>query len=258
MPTLSELTLQLSRDLSTNHQDCIRQLDELERDRMSALESVADASAVLKAARKAAVDAAVVRDDALVQIDIEQQRAERKAAADRVAVLRATEQAFKEADRASLEVRQDAENEARAELKVELSKIDGDVKTNAAAKLLSRRDAEQRFEETVRAIHAAFLESLAANKNTQVDKFRAALTKEVLDSRIARDDAHAKRSQTEHLFQRALKAAETRLRAALAELPAAAAVQARFDSRRAEIKADCRRREEALFAEFREAKERLA
>ena len=110
----------------------------------------------------------------------------------------------------------------------------------------------------MRAAHGAFLKSLAANKNTQVDKFRAALTTEVLDSRIARDRANAKRAEIELLFQRALKAAETGMRAALAGIPGAAVVQTQFDDRRGQIKADCRTREEALFAAFRKAKAELA
>lgn len=257
MPTISELSDQLFRDVDANHQDCVRRLEVLEHERAAALDSIPEAAAALEASRQAAVDAEATREDAFVEIDVELQKAERKASADRALALALIEQGFKDADAASLKARQDAEDKARMELKAELAQITGNNAMNASAKLLSRRAAEERFDEKVRAAHIAFLKSLEANKNSQVDKFRAALTKEVLDWRIARDAANGKRHEAVQLFERALKAAETRLRAALASIPAANSVQREFDNRRAQIKAECRKREEELFAAFRKAKDGL-
>ena len=77
----------------------------------------------------------------------------------------------------------------------------------------------------------------------------------MLDWRIACDTANAKRQEAAQIFERALKAAETRRRAALDAIPAAAALQEQFDAARADIKDNCRDKEAALFAAFREARE---
>jgi hypothetical protein len=61
----------------------------------------------------------------------------------------------------------------------------------------------------------------------------------------------------EQVYQRALKAAETRMRARLELAAGASTIQADFGSRRDRTKLECRQREEALFAAFRKAKEGL-
>lgn len=255
MPTLSDLTLKLSRDLSTNHRECRDALDRLERERTETLKALPAAAEALKAWRKAILEAEIDRDDALAKADLDQQRADRVARSDREAELRTIEKDFKADDAASLKKRDDAEARARAEYDAEIARISANKPLRLDLVQTQRRVAEQKLADAMRAVHAEFVKALDANKNTQVDKFRAALTQEVLDWRIACDTANAKRQEAAQIFERALKAAETRLRAALDAIPAAAEVQAQFDNTRVGIKDDCREKEAALFATFREAKE---
>jgi hypothetical protein len=106
-------------------------------------------------------------------------------------------------------------------------------------------------------LHASYLKTLSTNKDRQVDEQHEALQKELLDSRLARDEAEGTRHAVEQVYQRALKAAETRMRARLELMHGASAIQAEFDGRRDRTKLECRAREEALFAAFRKAKEAL-
>lgn len=255
MPTLAELTLKLSRDLSTNHRECRDALDRLERDRSDALAALPQATDALKTWRKAVLEAEVDRDDALAKADLDHQRADRQARSDREAMLRTIEKDFRADDAASLKKRDDAEAKARAEYDAEIARISANKPLRLDLVQTQRRAAEQKLADAIRAIHAEFVKALDANKNAQADKFRAALTQEVLDWRIACDIANAKRQEAAQIFERALKAAETRLRSALAAVPAAAELQSQFDAARSRIKDECRAKEAALFATFREAKE---
>jgi hypothetical protein len=71
MPTLPELTLQLSRDLSANHQNCLRQLAELESGRMTALQALPGTAAILADASEERMEAALTRDRTLQQVDLD-------------------------------------------------------------------------------------------------------------------------------------------------------------------------------------------
>jgi hypothetical protein len=255
MATLPELTLQLSRDLSANHQHCLRQLEELESSRMTVLRALPRTAAILEDANEERLDASLTRDRTLQQIDVELQKAERKAAAARQTALQAVEKRFRDRDTAALQARTTGEERERAHLKVEYDKIAASL--GLSQQILARREAERRCDEAIRALHATYLKTLNSNKDRQVDEQRDALQKELHESRLARDEADGARHAVELVHQRALKAAETRMRARLALAPGAAAVQADFDGRRDQTKLECRQREEALFAAFRKAKESL-
>lgn len=62
MPTLPELTLQLSRDLSTNHQNCLRQLAQLETNQMTALQALPSTAGILENSAEERMEAALTRD----------------------------------------------------------------------------------------------------------------------------------------------------------------------------------------------------
>jgi hypothetical protein len=255
MSTLAELTLQLSRDLSSNHQHCLRQLEQLEASRMSAFQALPGTARILEDAREERMEAALTRDRTLQQIDLDLQKAERKAAAARQIALHGVEKRFRDRDTAALQARHAAEEKERANLRAEYEKIRSSL--GLSQQILARREAERRCDEAIRAIHTAYLKTLIANKDRQVDEQRDALQKELLDSRLARDDAEGGRQAVEQVYQRALKAAETRMRARLDLASGATDIQAEFDGQRDRTKHECRQREEALFAEFRKAKEGL-
>jgi hypothetical protein len=255
MPTLPELTLQLSRDLSLNHQNCLRQLEQLEASRMTALQGLPGTAAILQEASEDRLEAALTRDRTLEQIDLDLQKAERKAAAARQTALQAVEKRFHDRDVAALHARTAGEEKERAHLKAEYEKIAASL--DLSQQILARREAERRCDEAIRALHATYLKTLSANKDRHVDEQREVLQKELLDSRLARDEAEAARHAVEQVHQRALKAAETRMRARLELAAGASTIQADFDSRRDRTKLECRQREEALFAAFRKAKEGL-
>lgn len=255
MPTLSELTLQLSRDLSSNHQNCLRQLEQLESSRVTALQALPGTAGILEDASEERLDAALTRDRTLQQIDLDLQKAERKAAGARQTALQAVEKRFRDRDTAALQARTVGEEREHAHLKAEYDKITESL--GLSQQILARREAERRCDEAIRALHATYLTALNTNKDRQVDEQRDALQKELLESRLARDDAEAGRQAVAQVYQRALKAAETRLRARLELAAGAAAIQADFDGRRDRTKLECRQREEALFAAFRKAKESL-
>jgi hypothetical protein len=255
MSTLPELTLQLSRDLSANHQSCLRQLEQLETSRMTALQALPGTAAILEEAHEERLDASLTRDRTLQQIDVELQKAERKAAAARQIALQAVEKRFRDRDTAALQARTAGEERERAHLRAEYDKITASL--GMSQQILARREAERRCDEAIRALHAAYLKTLNTNKDRQVDEQREALQKELLESRLARDEAEGGRHAVELVYQRALKAAESRMRARVALAAGAAAVQADFDDRRDRTKLECRQREEALFAAFRKAKEGL-
>jgi hypothetical protein len=223
---------------------------------MTALEALPGTAAILKDADEERVDAALTRDRTLQQVDLDLQKAERKAAAARQTALQAVEKRFRDRDTAALQARTLGEERERAHLKAEYEKIAESL--DLSQQILARREAERRCDEAIRALHAAYLKTLNANKDRQVDEQHEALQKELLDSRLARDEAEGARHAVEQVYQRALKAVEIRMRARLEHADGARAVQTDFDGRRDRLKLDCREREEALFAAFRKAKESLA
>ena len=253
--TLKELTLQLSRDLSTHHKDCLLRMEHVEAERTGALQALPGAAAVLAAATRARADAAVTRESTLFQIGAELERTERKASTAREAAVRAVEKKFRDGSAAASRAKQDAEDKARGDLKAELAKIEATVRLSEQG--APRRAAERRFEEARQTAHDAFLRAIDINKERQLGEHHTALNKEFHGSRAAREDAAFAREAAEQVFQRALKAAETRMRRELQAVNGADAVQAQFDEQRERAKLGCRQREEELFAAFRKAKEAL-
>jgi colicin import membrane protein len=255
MATLQELTLRLSRDLSAHHQDCLRHLSRLEIERGAALGRLPGASRIVRDHATALAEAEEAREKTVGRAQLELENADRKASAAREAALRAAQRRLAEGDAASLKARQLAEDKARAQLRTDLEKIRKTL--GLPDHILARRDAERRFDDLLAAAHAAHLKALQEGKDRQAADVRDALAEEASAARAARDRADAEIRAAQLVAQRAVKAAETMLRTALAEIDGAGAVQEAFDERRTAIEADCRQREAALFARFREAKARL-
>jgi hypothetical protein len=256
MPTLQDLTLKLSRDLSTHHRQCLERLDRLERERTAALRGLRGAASIVRDFEKAKADAAATREKTLAKAQADLAAAERKAAQAREAQLRAIERRFRDADAAAVRAKQAAEAKARAQLNADLDKIS---RTLAMPdQILARRDAEDRFAAAIAAAHAAHLRALDENKAAQTDELRAAVSDEAAAARVARDNAAVESQAAAIVAERAAKAAETAMREALTAVDGANDVQVEFDARRVDVKEGCRQREAQLFAAFRAAREKLA
>lgn len=248
MPTLQELTLKMSRDLSANQQARDAELERLEQERLTALRALAGSTPVLQQFNRAQANAESVRQDSLAEIDAELQAAERKAGSAREAALARADARMKDADSISQKARDDAVARANAVFEADLDRIAKTLPLDA--QILARREAQRKRDLAVEAAHQTLQKALQENKNDQLDERQAALDGELGDARKAREEANAARARTEEVFQAALKAAVTRLRLDLATVAGATEVQADFDARRVRVKEDFRRREEQLFAEF--------
>ena len=123
MPTLSELFLQLSRDISDNDRQLRDAVEQLEQDRGAALAALPQAADALKAWRKAVLEAETDRDDAFAKVEREHRRADQDATKDREAALRAVEAGLKADDASALRKRNDAEARALAEYEADIAKI---------------------------------------------------------------------------------------------------------------------------------------
>jgi len=256
MATLQELTLKMSQDLTANQRERDGQLERLERDRLAALHALPGSAPVLQQHARAKADADAARTESLAATDADLQAAERKASSTREAELRKADARMREADAATQKTRDEAVEKANAELKADFDRIDRTIPLGAA-NMFARQEAQRKRDEAVDAADRAFLKGSQDNKNQQQDDLRDALAGEVADSRVARDEANAARARAEGIFERALKTADTKLRLDLDAVPGASDVQADFDARKARINDESHRREEALFAEFSDAKKKI-
>jgi hypothetical protein len=254
--TLSDLSSQLFRDVQANHAATVQLLDALEEARREALSALPGAAAILQKWADAAADAVVGRDQAVARIERELAEAQDKAGERRRAALAQVAERFRQADEKAAAARERAEEDARQDYEADLAAIAAG-NADPGRKVIARSDAHARFRQRLDAARAAYLGALHANRNTQQDEMRSANAREMSEYGSARDQARTERERTQQIYDRALKAAETRLRSALASVPGADDVQADFDRRREAIKRDSRAREAALYDAYREARRQL-
>jgi hypothetical protein len=254
--TLSDISSQLFRDVQSNHAAAVQRLEALEEARREALKALAGAAALLRKWDDAVADAASSRDQALARIEQDLVDAERDAGERRSAALAQVAQRFRQAEQKAAAARDRADEDARKDYEDDLAAIAGDD-VEAGQKVLARSDAYRRLKQRLDAARAAYLETLEANWNTQQDEMRTVNAREAAEYAGARDHARTQRDRAQQLHERALKAAETRLRSALAQVPGADDVQADFDRRRETIKRESREREAALYEAYREARRQL-
>ena len=254
--TLSTLSSKLFIDVQANHADTMRRLDQLERERHARLEALPGSAPVLKGYRADAEEAEATKVETLQDIDAQQRAAERQAAERRGRDLADVEQRFRDADEDARSDGLAADRNAREAFDGELAKI-GVGRLDPAQKVLARADARRRLEAELEANRAALSVALESNWHAYHAGVMAATRKELDEARKARDTASAKRTETELLFQRALKAADVRMQTGLGQVAGAEEVQTAFDRDRESIKQASRLREADLFAAFRAAKAEL-
>ena len=114
MPTLSELSNQLFRDVDANHQDCVRQLEALERNRMIALAAIpggVGGTASLRSEQRRMPRSPATR----LWLKSTSSSSGRNARRPPIAPmrLRGIERSFREADAAALKAREQAEEKAQ-------------------------------------------------------------------------------------------------------------------------------------------------
>jgi hypothetical protein len=255
MSTLQELTLALSKDLTANQKARDAALDRIEQERAAAVRALPGASAPLQQFARAQADAEASRREALAEIDARLRTAEREAGLSREAALTEADARMKDADGLSERAKEDAVAKANAAFQADLERI---AKTHSLdAQILARRDAQRKRDDAIDSANRALHRALQDNKNLQLDERQAALDAELIDSREAREDAEGARLRAQELFERTLDRAETRLALDLGKIDGAAELQAGFDARRAAVRDEFRRREEALFAAFGEARKKI-
>jgi hypothetical protein len=256
VPTLSELSTRLFRDVQDNHQRTLRELDDLEHERRTALRELAGAGSALEKWQAALEDAENDLAQTLDRIEQDFNRAEEAAAERRRTALEQADRRFRQADVRSEAARLDAEERARREFEAELDDIAAG-RVDAGQQVLARADAYDRLRRKLDASRTSYLASLEANRNAQQDERRTADALEMSDVTSARNHARTLRDRAQQVYARAQKAADTTMRSALERVAGAAELQASFDARRHRIKRESRDREAALFEAYRDARRNL-
>jgi hypothetical protein len=256
MPTLAELTLTLSQDITRNEHERAAALAALDGERLKALAALPGAAALLRRHAEAIVAAQAERDETLLDVEADRREAERLTVNRRRAEEDEAEQRLREADEAADRTRRAAEDKARAAFEAAVLAVDR-KDLSPGEKVLARAEARRAMDRALDAAQEACAGARLANQDRLLDDRRAALTREMADSRENRDKATARRSAAEDLFAHALKTSDTALQAALAAMPGAADVVEPFAGRRLGIERLFETREAALLAAFREAREQL-
>jgi hypothetical protein len=251
MPTLSELTLQHSRDLSALEAECRARQDEIERDRQAALHGLATARPALQQFEKARADAAALRDNAVAHAATAFATAQIQARDKRVDALNKVQSDYLSADRAADAARLAARNQEDADYRARLIDIEHTVSLDK--QFAAREAATAKHEAALAAIDARWRSTYDADRDRQQADLEGALDRERLDVDAADRAREAAVAAARVTFDAAVNLAVARLNAAIAALPETASLSAEFDARRNAAQQDCHAREEELFARFREA-----
>jgi hypothetical protein len=251
MPTLSEITLQHSRDLSALEAECRAQQDEIERARQSALRSVGSAGPALQQYENARAEAATIRDNTVAQAGSAFEAAQIQARDSRSDELNNVQQRYIAADRAVDDVRDTAGKKEDADYQAKLDEIEHTLPLDQ--QIAAREAASAAHSEALATIEAAWRAACQADRDTQQADLQAALGKERLDGEQAARARDAATTAAGVTFDSAIRLALTALNNALAAVPEAAAITTEFDKRRTAAQQDCHAREDALFAAFHEA-----
>jgi hypothetical protein len=256
MPTLAELTLTLSQDITRNEHERAAALAALDADRLTALAALPGAAVPLRRHSDAIVGAQAERDETLLDVEADLHEAERLTVNRRRAEEDEAEQRLQEADEAADRTRRAAEDKARAAFEAAVLAIDR-KDLSPGEKVLARAEARRAMDRSLDTAQEACAGARLGNQDRLLDERRAALTREMTDSRENRDKATARRKAAEHVFAQAVRTSDTALQAALAAIPGAADVSESFAAGRSGIEGRFEAREAALLAAFREAREQL-
>jgi len=256
MPTLAELTLKLSQDINRNEQERAAAVAAHDGERTKAMDALPGAAALLQRQAVAIVEAQNERDEALLDVAGDLRDAERLAAARRRTEEGEAEKRLREADAAAEESRRAAEDKAKAAFEAAVTGIDR-RDLSPGEKVLARADARRTLDRAIDAAQDAFSRARLANQDRLLDDRRAAVNKELANSRENRDTAAARKTAAEHVFGQSVQASDRLLRVALAALPGATAVIADFAERRRAIDRRFDEQDAAARAEFARAREAL-
>ena len=256
MPTLAELTLRLSQDITRHEHERAAAVAAHDGERTKALGALPGAAALLQRQAVAIVEAQNERDEALLDVDGDLREAERLAATRRRTDEDEAEKRLREADEAAGQARRAAEDKAKAAFEAAAVTIDR-RDLSPGDKVLARADARRTMDRAVDAAQEAFSRARLANQDRLLDDRRAAVNKELTASRENRDIAAARRTASENVFGQSVKASDRVLQAALAALPGSTAVMADFAERRRGIDRRFDEQDAALRAAFRKARNEL-
>jgi colicin import membrane protein len=256
MPTLAELTLTLSQEITRNEHERAAAVAAHDGERTKAMGALPGAAALLQRQAVAIVEAQNDRDEALLDVDGDLREAERLAATRRRTDEDAAEERLRDADDAAERARRTAEDKAKAAFEAAVAGIDR-RDLSPGEKVLARADARRTMDRAIDAAQDAFAEARLANQDRLLDDRRAAVNKELAASRENRETATARRQAAEHVFSQSVTASDRLLQVALAAVPGATAVIADFAERRRGIDRRFDEQAAAIRAAFRKARDEL-
>jgi len=256
MPTLAELTLTLSQDITRNEHERTAAVAALDDDRSRALAVLPGAEVPMRRQAEAAAKARAEHDETLLDIEADLREGERQTTARRRADEEDAEQRVGEGDQAAEQTRRLAEDKARAAFEAAVLAVDR-KDLSPGEKVLARAEARRAMDRSIAAAQDAFADARLANQDRWLDERRAALDRELADAREHRAKAAARRLAAEHVFALANRTSAAALDVALAAIPGSDRVLASFAERRRAIDRQFDDREAALRATFRQAREAL-
>jgi hypothetical protein len=256
MPTLADLTLQLSLDITRNEHERARALAALDEARRQALAALPGGGVPLRRHAEALAKAQADRAETLLDIEADLRDAERLTANRRVAEEDEAEQRLRKADADADVARRAAEEKAQAMFEAAVLTIDG-RDLSPGEKVLARSAARRALDRALGAAQETLAAARLAHQDRLLDERRTAVARELSDSRENRAKAAARRTTAGHVFALAVSTGDEALAAALAAVPGAAIVLDDVAARRDEVDRRFDAEAAALHAAFREARGQL-
>jgi hypothetical protein len=256
MPTLAELTLQLSQDITKNEHDRMATLAALEVERVRALRALPGSASILAAQDDAIRSAERDHEDTLADIGADLRDAERQGGAKRRADEDAAERKLRAADDAADATLRAAEDQAREAFDRASQDIERRDLT-PGEKVLARADARREMDAAIKAAQEANAEARLKNGDVLTQERRDARDKELTASADNLAKAAERRKAAERVFEQAIKIAAHTLERGLADVAGAPEAIARFASRRDEVHRTFDAQDEAIRAEFRRKRNEL-
>ena len=192
MPTLAELTLTLSQDITRNEHERTAAVAALDDDRSRALAVLPGAEVPMRRQAEAAAKARAEHDETLLDIEADLREGERQTTARRRADEEDAEQRVGEGDQAAEQTRRLAEDKARMAFEAAVLAVDR-KDLSPGEKVLARAEARRAMDRSIAAAQDAFADARLANQDRWLDERRAALDRELADAREHRAKAAARR-----------------------------------------------------------------
>jgi hypothetical protein len=256
MPTLAELTLTLSRDITRNEHARAEAVAALEAERTRALAALPGSGPLLRRHAEAIVVAQAERDEALLDVDADLREAERLAATRRRTGEDDAEQRLREAEDTAEKTRRTAAAKAAAAFELAVLAVER-RDLSPGEKVMARAEARRAFDRALDAAQDALAEARLASHDRLLDERRAAVSRELTDSQENRAKAAARRQAADHVCDLAIRTSEAALQAGLAAAPGAAAIIDDFAERRRDVGRRFDGQEAGLRAAFRQARDDL-